>query len=348
MKQGIIECVPNFSEGRDRDVIAQIVAAIQSVPGVKLLHVDRGPSANRTVVTFAGIPEAVTGGAFRGIQKAAGLIDMRKQKGAHPRIGATDVCPLVPVANISMKQTAIWARQLGKDVGERLGIPIYLYEEAATRPERRNLAHIRAGGYENLALKLQDPDWKPDFGGTLFNEQTGATVIGARDFLLAYNINLNTDSVKVAREIASEVRHSGEVTKIKGALRYDAVNKPGLLPFTKAIGWYMEEYRVAQVSMNLTCLTKTPMHLAFETVSQCAKRRGIKVTGSEIIGLVPLKSMIDAGRYFMKKRTGYEPPGGDDKQLIMEAVDALGLNELKAFDPEEKILEYALNKPIMS
>lgn len=318
----VIECIPNYSEGRNSEVIAQIVTAISAVSGVNVLHVDMGISANRTVVTFAGEPEAVVQGAFNGIRKAAMLIDMRRQKGAHPRIGATDVCPLVPVSGISMEETAEFARYLGKKVGNELAIPVYLYEYAATRPERKNLANIRKGAYEKLPEKLQQPEWKPDFGPDVFNEKTGATIIGARDFLLAYNINLDIDDVAVARAIAWEVRQPGRL---------------------KAIGWYMEEYKMAQVSLNLIDLKQMPVHVAFETVQSCAEKMGVKVTGSELIGLAPLNCLKEAGAYFMEKHTG-KINQADEQHLITFAVQSLGLDELKPFDPQERILEYAMTK----
>ncbi len=340
----VIECVPNFSEGRDLKIIGQIVDAIRSVAGLKVLHVDVGISANRTVVTFAGKPEAVVEGAFNGIHQAAKLINMEKHRGVHPRIGATDVCPLVPVSDISMEETAAYARQLGKRVGEELGIPVYLYEKAAMDPTRVNLADVRAGGYESLFFRLQDNTWRPDFGTAAFNKRSGATIIGARDFLLAYNVNLDTGSLSIAKSIAAEIRTSGRIKKVSGQIEYDKEKKPlrmpGLLPFTKAIGWYMEEYKIAQVSMNLTNLDRTPMHVAFEAVRKSALKLGSKVTGSEIIGLVPLKSMLDAGRYFMGKKTGNRSE--DETLLVGEAVSSLGLDELKPFDPQEKILEYVL------
>ncbi len=342
----IIECVPNFSEGRDPAIIRQIIEAIGSEQELKILHVDMGASANRTVVTFAGAPAAVVAGAFKGILRASQLVDMEKHQGAHPRLGATDVCPLVPVSGISMEETVKWARSLGKRVGEELNIPVYLYEKAATCSNRANLAEIRAGGYEKLAAKLSHPDWQPDFGKKIFNKRTGATVIGARDFLLAYNVNLDTATVSVAKAIAAEVRASGRVKKIKGQIQYDQEMKPlripGLLPFTKALGWFMEEYKIAQVSMNLVDLKKTPMHIAFETVRQLALKKGVEVTGSEIIGLVPLQSMLEAGRYFFEKRKEQAPK--TESLLIEEAISSLGLDTLRPFDPREKILEYALAK----
>ncbi len=318
----VIECVPNFSEGRDVKVVEQIVEAISSVQGVHVLHVDSGFSANRTVVTFAGEPAAVVAGAFQGIKQAAGLIDMRKHHGAHPRIGATDVCPLIPVSGISMEETVQYARDLGKKVGDELGIPVYLYEYAATRPERKNLAHIRKGEYEKLSFKLQHADWVPDFGPARFNEKAGATVVGARDFLLAYNINLDTDNVTIAKAIARDVRRTGSI---------------------KAIGWYMEEYKMAQVSMNLTSLKEIPLYVAFETVKKFAGKRGVKVTGSELIGLTPLSCLVEAGPYFMKKATGAEIRQSES-ELIAAAVEALGLDVLKPFDPQERVLEYVMNK----
>ncbi len=318
----VIECVPNFSEGRDAKVVEQIVCAINSVQGVHVLHVDMGFSANRTVVTFAGEPEAVVEGAFQGIKQAAKLIDMRKHHGTHPRMGATDVCPLIPVSGSSMEETVQYARDLGKRVGDDLDIPVYLYEYAASRPERRNLAYIRQGGYEKLPFKLQQMEWTPDFGPARFNEKAGATVIGARDFLLAYNINLDTDDVAIAKAIARDVRRTESI---------------------KAIGWYMEEYKMAQVSMNLTSLKQIPLYVAFETVKEQAEKRGVKVAGSELIGLTPLSCLIEAGPYFIKKATGAEVRR-TEAELIAAAVEALGLDALKPFDPQERVLEYVMHK----
>ncbi|GIV32218.1 MAG: hypothetical protein KatS3mg030_520 [Saprospiraceae bacterium] len=349
-KQPIIECVPNFSEGRDMRIIEQITREIERVEGVKLLDVDPGKATNRTVVTFVGAPEPVVEAAFRAIRKAAELIDMSKHEGAHPRMGATDVCPLVPVANISMEECVEWARRLGQRVGDELGIPVYLYEYAATRPERRNLATIRAGEYEGLADKLRNPDWKPDFGPAVFNPRTGATVIGARDFLVAYNVNLNTTSVRRANSVAFDVREKGRVKRIgdpiTGPIERDEngepVRIPGACKAVKAIGWYIPEYGLAQVSMNLTNLSVTPLHQAFDACCRSAESRGMRVTGSEIVGMVPLQVLLDAGRYFLQKQNW--STGASEEELIHIAVKSLGLDELGPFDPKKKIIEYRLRE----
>jgi glutamate formiminotransferase/formiminotetrahydrofolate cyclodeaminase len=345
MKQ-LIECVPNFSEGRDPAVIQQITDAIQAVEGIKLLDVDPGKATHRTVVTFVGEPKAVTEAAFRGIQKAAELIDMRQHQGEHPRMGATDVCPLIPIAGISMEETVAWARQLGERVGRELGIPVYLYEAAASRPERKNLATIRAGEYEGLPDKLKDPAWTPDFGPAAFNPQSGATVIGARDFLIAYNVNLNTTSVRRANSVALDVREKGRLLRegdpITGKIVTDEqgqpVRQPGLLQGVKAIGWYIEEYGIAQISMNLTDISATPLHEAFEACCRSAESRGMRVTGSELVGLVPLSAMLEAGRYFLRKQQ--RSAGVSDAELIKIAVKSMGLDDLAPFDPNRKIIEY--------
>ena len=345
MKQ-LIECVPNFSEGRDPAVIQQITDAIQAVEGIKLLDVDPGKATHRTVVTFVGEPKAVTEAAFRGIQKAAELIDMRRHQGEHPRMGATDVCPLIPIAGISMEETVAWARQLGERVGRELGIPVYLYEAAASRPERKNLATIRAGEYEGLPDKLKDPAWTPDFGPAAFNPQSGATVIGARDFLIAYNVNLNTTSVRRANSVALDVREKGRLLRegdpITGKIVTDEqgqpMRQPGLLQGVKAIGWYIEEYGIAQISMNLTDISATPLHEAFEACCRSAESRGMRVTGSELVGLVPLSAMLEAGRYFLRKQQ--RSAGVSDAELIKIAVKSMGLDDLAPFDPNRKIIEY--------
>lgn len=345
MKQ-LIECVPNFSEGRDLTVIKQITDAIESVEGVKLLDVDPGKATHRTVVTFVGEPEPVVEAAFRAIQKACELIDMSKHTGEHPRMGATDVCPLIPIANINMEETAAWARRLGERVGRELNLPIYLYESAASRPERKNLAVVRAGEYEGLPEKLANPDWRPDYGPAQFNAKSGATVIGARDFLIAYNVNLNTTSVRRANSVAFDVREKGRVKNdlSTGKPLKDAdgepVREPGTLKGVKAIGWYIEEYGIAQISMNITDIRATPLHLAFEECCKSADRRGMRVTGSELVGLVPLNVMLDAGRYFLKKQK--RSVGVSEAELVKIAVKSMGLDELTAFDPQRKIIEYNL------
>jgi glutamate formiminotransferase/formiminotetrahydrofolate cyclodeaminase len=343
--QKLIECVPNFSEGRDAEIIRQITAAIESAEGVSLLDVDPGASAHRTVVTFVGSPEAVVEGAFRGIKKAAELIDMRKHKGAHPRMGATDVCPFIPVSNVSWDEAIACAQELGKRVGNELKIPVYLYEKAAKDPSRSNLATIRAGEYEGFAAKIKDPQWKPDFGPAQFNEKAGATAIGAREFLIAYNVNLNTKSVRRANAIAFDVRENGRVKTVDGTpsgkpvldAKGEPVRVPGMLKHVKAIGWFVEEYGIAQVSMNLTNIEETPLHAAFDACTESAHRRGLRVTGSEIVGMLPKKCLVDAGRYFLRKQKWSE--GASDEALIEMAIRSMGLSELKPFDPKEKIIE---------
>jgi len=344
----LIECVPNFSEGRDMSIIRQITDQIEAVSGVKLLDVDPGAATNRTVVTFVGSPDEVLEAAFVAVKKASELIDMRKHKGEHPRMGATDVCPLVPVANISMEETAEYARKLARRIGDELNIPIYCYENAAYLPERRNLANCRSGEYEGLPEKLSNPEWKPDFGPAEFNPRTGATAVGARDFLVAFNVNLNTTSTRRANSIAYDVREKGRVMRegnpITGKIVKDSngnqVFIPGTLKAVKAIGWFIEEYGIAQISMNLTNIGITPVHIAFDEVCRKASDRGIRVTGSELVGLIPLKAMIDAGKYFLAKQQ--RSLGVDNEELIKIAVKSLGLDELKPFNPKEKIIEYVL------
>ncbi len=348
----IIECVPNFSEGRDLSIIKQITDEIEQVEGVKLLDVDPGKATNRTVVTFVGTPEEVIEAAFRAIKKAASLIDMRKHKGAHPRFGATDVCPLVPVANITMDETVEYAHRLAERVGNELQIPVYCYENAALKPERRNLASVRSGEYEGLAEKLANPEWKPDFGPAQFNPLTGAIAIGARDFLIAVNFNLNTTSTRRANAVAFDVREKGrplrEGNPITGKIKKDMEGNeiwiPGPLKGTKAIGWYIDEYGIAQVSMNITNISLTPLHIAFETVSEKARERGLRVTGTEIVGLVPARSILEAGRYFLQKQQ--RSLGISDKEIIKIAIKSMGLDDLKPFRPEEKIIEYMLEADV--
>jgi glutamate formiminotransferase/formiminotetrahydrofolate cyclodeaminase len=338
MKQ-LIECVPNFSEGSDMSIIKQITNEIESVEGVRLLDVDPGKATNRTVVTFVGEPISVIEAAFRAIKKAAELIDMRKHTGEHPRMGATDVCPLIPVANISMEETAEWAKKLGERVGNDLAIPVYLYEAAQKNPERKNLSIIRAGEYEGFSKKILLSEWAPDFGKAIFNAKSGATVIGARDFLVAYNINLNTTSTRRANAIAFDVRESGrKIQNEKG----EEIVQPGTLKSVKAIGWFIEEYGVAQISMNLTNVNITPIHIAFDEVCKKANERGVRVTGSELVGLIPLNSLLDAGRYFLEKQQ--RSVGVSEKEIIHIAVKSLGLDELSEFIPEKKIIEYLLNE----
>ena len=338
MKQ-LIECVPNFSEGSDMSIIKQITNEIESVEGVRLLDVDPGKATNRTVVTFVGEPISVIEAAFRAIKKAAELIDMRKHTGEHPRMGATDVCPLIPVANISMEETAEWSKKLGERVGNELEIPVYLYEAAQKNPDRKNLSIIRAGEYEGFSKKILLSEWAPDFGKAIFNAKSGATVIGARDFLVAYNINLNTTSTRRANAIAFDVLESGrKIQNEKG----EEIVQPGTLKSVKAIGWFIEEYGVAQISMNLTNVNITPIHIAFDEVCKKANERGVRVTGSELVGLIPLKSLLDAGKYFLEKQQ--RSVGVSEKELIHLAVKSLGLDELSEFIPEKKIIEYLLNE----
>ena len=332
----LIECVHNFSEGNDLSIISQITDAIEKVDGVRLLNVDSGKATNRTVVTFVGEPTQVIEAAYQAIKKAGELIDMSKHKGEHPRMGATDVCPLIPIANISMEEAVVFAQQLAKRVGEELQLPIYLYEAAQPKTARNNLSIIRAGEYEGFFKKIKQPEWQPDFGPAEFDAKRGATVIGARDFLVAYNINLNTTSTRRANAIAFDVREAGRNVEENGV----KVNKPGSLKSVKAIGWYIEEYGVAQISMNLTNINITPVHIAFDEVGNKANARGIRVTGSELVGLIPLKAMLDAGKYFLLKQQ--RSIGVSDKELIRIAVKSMGLDELGPFKPEERIIEYLL------
>src|SRR5438477_699329 len=343
--QKLIECVPNFSEGRDQNVIRQITDAIESVDGVSLLDVDPGASTNRTVVTFVGSPDAAVEAAFRAIKKASELIDMRKHKGAHPRMGATDVCPFIPLSNLSWDEVIACANRLGQRVGDELKIPIYLYEKAAKNQSRSNLSVIRGGEYEGFFEKIRQPEWKPDFGPEIFSEKSGATVIGVRDFLVAYNVNLNTKSVRRATSIAFDVREQGRVKTEDGMpsgkpvldSNGEPVRLPGMLKHVKAIGWFVKEYGIAQVSMNLTNIEETPLHTAFDACAESAAKRGFRVTGSEIVGMVPKRSLVDAGRYFLKKQQWSE--GGSEEELIDIAIRSMGLGELKPFIPKEKVIE---------
>jgi glutamate formiminotransferase/formiminotetrahydrofolate cyclodeaminase len=337
--QPIIECVPNFSEGADLNLIRQITDQVETVEGVRLLNVDPGKATNRTVVTFVGHPDAVIEAAFLAIKKAGELIDMSKHKGEHPRMGATDVCPLIPISGISMEETAVYAQRLAKRVGEELNIPVYLYEAAQPDKTRSNLSVIRAGEYEGFFKKIKEPQWKPDFGPAEFDAKRGGTVIGARDFLVAYNVNLNTTSTRRANAVAFDVREAGRNVVVNG----EKVNQPGSLKSVKAIGWFIEEYGVAQISMNLTNINITPLHIAFDEVCKKADARGIRVTGSELVGLVPLKSLTDAGRYFLRKQK--RSTGVSEKELIKIAVKSMGLDELGPFKPEERIIEYMLRLP---
>jgi glutamate formiminotransferase/formiminotetrahydrofolate cyclodeaminase len=345
MHEPIIECVPNFSEGRDMKIIKQITDEIEAVEGVRLLDVDPGKATNRTVVTFVGHPDVVIEAAYRAIKKAGELIDMSKHKGEHPRMGATDVCPLIPIAGITMEQTAAYAHKLGKRVGEELNIPIYMYESAATQPERKNLASIRAGEYEGFATKIKDPKWKPDYGSAVMNTHAGVTAIGARDFLIAYNVNLNTTSERRANSIAFDVREVGRVkTNERGKPVLDDAGQPIRIPgackSVKAIGWYIEEYGVAQISMNLTNINDTPLHIAFDECCKSATARGMRVTGSELVGLVPKSVLVDAGKYFLEKQR--RSKGVSERELIHIAVRTLGLDELSPFDPDKKVIEYLM------
>ena len=347
--QRLIECVPNFSEGRDLTTISRITDAIESVDGVRLLDVDPGAATNRTVVTFVGEPDDVIEAAVRGIAVATELIDMRSHTGEHPRFGATDVCPLVPVAGVSMEETAEYARQLASRLADEVGLTIYCYEHAATSDRRRNLAEVRAGEYEGLPGKLADPEWAPDFGPATFNERSGATAVGARNFLVAYNINLNTTSTRRANAVAFDVRERGRVKRIgdplTGEIAYDEDGEkvwvPGTLEAVKGIGWYIEEYGIAQISLNLTDIAVTPIHVAFDEVVDKAAARGMRVTGSELIGLVPLDAMLEAGRYFLRKQQ--RSVGVADAELIKIAVKSLGLDDLAPFDANSKIIEYAID-----
>jgi glutamate formiminotransferase/formiminotetrahydrofolate cyclodeaminase len=337
MDRKIVECVPNFSEGRDMAKIRQITDAIESVEGVKLLDVDPGKDTNRTVVTFVGEPAAVAEAAFLCVKRAAELIDMSKHQGAHPRMGATDVCPFVPVSGITMEETAELARSVAERIGNELGIPVYCYENAAFSEQRRNLADCRSGEYEGLRKKLADPKWKPDFGPAEFNPSAGATAVGARDFLVAFNVNLNTTSTRRANAIAFDVREKGRVVKNENG---EEVTIPGTLKSVKAIGWYIKEYGIAQISMNLTNISVTPVHMAFDEVCRKAESRGVRVTGSELVGLIPLRALLDAGRYFLLRQE--RSIGVSDDELIKIAVRSLGLNDIHQFRPEEKIIEYVM------
>lgn len=346
----LIECVPNFSEGVDMKTIDAICDEIRSVEKVKLLDVDPGKATNRTVVTFVGAPSDVIEAAFRAIKKAASLIDMSKHKGEHPRMGATDVCPLIPISGITMEETVRYAEELGKRVGEELNIPVYLYESAARKADRKNLATIRAGEYEGFADKIKEDNWKPDFGPASLNVKAGATAIGVRDFLVAYNVNLNTTSVRRANSVAFDVREKGRVKREGDSITSpivrdkegNPVREPGKLKSVKAIGWFIEEYGIAQISMNLTDLKVTSLHKAFETVRECATERGLRVTGSELVGLVPKKVLLDAGKYFLTRQE--RSLGIAESEIIRIAVKSLGLDELGTFDPRKKVIEYLLEE----
>ncbi len=341
----LVECVPNFSEGRDQAVIDSITAEIGQVDGVTLLDVDPGADTNRTVVTMVGEPDAVVEAAFQAIRKAGELIDMTGHSGAHPRMGATDVCPFVPVSGLTMDDCAELARRLGQRVGEELGIPVYLYEDAASRPERQNLADVRKGEYEGLAEREGNDYWNPDFGPNSFNARSGATAIGAREFLIAYNINFNTRNKKPVHDIAMDIREAGR--NMRGPDRKFVrdendvpIKAPGKLKAVKAIGWYIEDYNVAQLSVNLTSYTTTPLHLLFETVREEARKRGLRATGSELVGLIPLDAILQAGRHYIDMQGGSK--GLPELDIVHIAVKSLGLDELYPFDPEKKIIEYAV------
>ena len=351
MKKQLIECVPNISEGRDINIIKTIAHTVETVEGVKLLDIDPGKATNRTVITFVGEPEPVIEAAFRLIKKASEMIDMSKHSGEHPRFGATDVCPLVPISEITLDETAVFAHKLGERVGKELGIPGYFYENAARETKRQNLANCRSGEYEGLPKKLADPDWKPDFGPAEYNnsvQKTGAIAISARDFLIAYNINLNTTSTRRANAIAFDIREAGRIKRegdpIVGKKIVDKngepVRIPGKLKAVKGIGWYIEEYGIAQISYNLTNISITPMHIAFDESCKSANERGLRVTGSELVGLVPLKAMLDAADYFLTKQQ--RSLGISETEKIKIAIKSLGLDDLKPFNPEEKIIEYML------
>ena len=347
MKQ-LIECVPNFSEGRDLSIIKQITDAIEGVKGIRLLNVDPGHATNRTVVTFVGAPEQVVEAAFRAIQRASELIDMRYHKGEHPRFGATDVCPFIPVSDITMEETVEYARLLAQRVGNELNIPVYCYEFAAFEEKHRSLANCRAGEYEGLAEKMKTAEWQPDFGPSTFNERSGATAIGARNFLVAYNVNLNTTSVRLANSIAFDIREAGRIKRegdpITGKIIVDEqgepVRIPGTLKKVRAIGWFIKEYGIAQISINLPDITITSVHQAFDEVCERARDRGIRVTGSELIGMIPLQAMLGAGKYFLLKQ--HRSVGIPDREIIKIAVKSLGLDELAPFDPNKRIIEYFL------
>ncbi len=341
----LVECVPNVSEGRDQKVLDQLATVVRAVAGVKLLDVDPGADTNRTVFTFVGSPEGVGEAAFQFIKTASELIDMHQHQGAHARQGATDVCPFVPVSEVTMQECVDIAKAVGKRVGDELGIPVYLYEEAATKPERRNLANVRKGGYESLAERLSKPEWQPDFGPAKFHAKAGATAIGARQFLIAYNINLNSKDVKKARQLAFTIREQGKAKRdanrrIVRDQQGNIVYVPGLFKHCKATGWYIEEYGQAQVTMNLTNYHVSPLHEVFEAVRTEADKMGVLVTGSELVGLVPKEVMLEAGRYYFNKQK--QSAGVPERELVNMAVRSLGLNDLTPFDPQQKIIENQL------
>ncbi|MFP4622338.1 MAG: glutamate formimidoyltransferase [Bacteroidales bacterium] len=344
----LLECVPNFSEGNNMEIIQQITNEIEAIEGVDLLDVDPGKATNRTVVTFIGTPDEVVEAAFNAVKKASELIDMRRHSGEHPRLGATDVCPLVPVSGLKMDDAVEYARNLAQRIGEELKIPVYCYEYAAYEEKRKNLANCRSGEYEGLKEKLADTEWKPDFGPAEFNARSGATAVGARDFLVAYNINLNTTSTRRANAVAFDIREKGRVKREGGKItgkpvldqNGEKVWIPGSLKAVKGIGWYIKEYGIAQISLNLTNISVTSVHEAFDEACRRAQLRGLRVTGSELVGLIPLKAMLEAGRYFLGKQK--RSAGVPEKELIKIAIRSLGLNDLYEFKPEEKIIEYKL------
>ena len=352
MSEKLLECVPNFSEGRNPEIIDKIVNEVKTTKGVTLLNVDPGKATNRTVVTFVGNPDAVIEAAFKLIKKTSQLIDMEKHSGEHPRMGATDVCPLIPISNITMAETIVYSRKLAEKVGKELNIPVYLYENSSNKNYRKNLADIRQGEYEGLKNKIKSPKWYPDFGPQKFElvKKSGATAIGARDFLIAYNINLNTTSTRRANAIAFDIREKGRIARRGGSLtgkilkdkKGETIWKPGSLKHVKAIGWFIEEYGVSQISMNLTNIKKTPIHIVFDEVCKKAEKRGVRVTGSELVGLIPLQSMIDAGKYFLKKQQ--RSCGISEKEIIKIAQKTMGLDEIDTFNPNEKIIEYKIRK----
>jgi glutamate formiminotransferase/formiminotetrahydrofolate cyclodeaminase len=351
MPSPLVECVPNFSEGRDPALIAAITEAIVAVDGVALLDVDPGASTNRTVVTFVGPPGPVVEASVRAGRAAADQIDMRHHHGAHPRFGGMDVCPFVPVRDVTMGEVADLAREAGRRLGDEVGLTVFLYEEAASAPHRKNLADIRAGEYEGLAARLADPEWRPDFGPAEFQPRTGATAVGAREFLVAYNVNLNTTSTRRANAVAFDVRERGRIKRVGDPLTGQIVRgtdgepeyEPGMLPGVKGIGWFIEEYGVCQVSMNLTDIGVTPIHAAFEAVAQSAAARGMRATGSEIVGMVPLRAMLDAGRFYLTRQQ--RSHGIPDEEIVHIAIRSLGLDELAPFEPRDRIIEWRLEEP---
>jgi glutamate formiminotransferase/formiminotetrahydrofolate cyclodeaminase len=334
----ILECIPNFSEGRNELVIQKIVSSIEKISNVKVLHVDMGHAANRTVVTFAGEANAVVSAAFEAVKTAAQCIDMSKHAGVHPRIGATDVLPLVPISGISMAETVVLSHKLAEKIGVELEIPVYCYENSAFIPERKKLENIRKGEYEGLPVKLNDPYWKPDFGPLKMNVNSGATVLGARNFLIAYNVTLDSQSVELAKLIAAEIRESGKIiTDASG----NKIHKPGLLPAVKAIGWFIDEYRKVQVSMNITDMSKTSVHEAFEMVKKVALFHNVAVCGSELIGLIPLQALLDAGNFYVKRKSDSKILSKNE--LIGIAIAEMGLDHIKPFNQHKRIIEYLLS-----